>query len=859
MGVQFLTGCLSSGKTASETEPHITVTWELVSNLTPKKDGFEAMFILTNNSKLSLDDKNWALFFNMAPRPISENSTSQPAIIQHINGDWYKLIPEKGFKLEPGAKIEIRYMGTEGVIKETDAPTGLYFVFYGKKEQIVQVDDYSIRPFTRTEQVRRSVDDEEPLPSPAQTYRDNLGMSLLPADSLLPIIPSPVRVVQGTRTFPLDRRLTIHYEKDFESEARFLRDKLRSVTGANFRLSDTQPVAQTGIYLRSGEVLINGRKEEAYRLQIGESGISITANDPAGAFYGVQSLLALIPNEHIRDDTRPIPLKFVRVEDVPRFPFRSLHLDVSRNFQTKESILRVLDLLAFYKINHFLFYTTEDEGWRLEIDGLPELTEVGAQRKHTADWRDPVLHPAYGSGPFANEQGRYGGGYYSRQDFVEILKYARERHIKVIPELNFPGHARAAIKAMEARYHRLMKAGNEQEANEYRLVDPEDQSEYLSAQGYKDNVVNVASESTYRFYEKVVDEIAEMYQEAGLKMDVIHAGGDEVPEGAWTRSPQASQLLKQLPDIKDPKNLQTHFFRELLKRLEKRNLTVHVWEEAVLRKEPDGTMAPNAEFVGRKVVPYIWNNMFDYPDLGYRLANAGYQVVLCNVSNFYFDLAYSNDPREPGLYWAGFVDTRKAWTFAPYEMYKTTFTTNMGKPLNTAQVPPGWTSLKPEARKNIIGLEAQLWSETIKGREMMEYYLLPKLLGFAESAWSPEKDWETSISPRVREQKIQKQWTIFANTVAQKELPRLSRFNGGYTYWLPQPGAVVEGGVLRANVAFPGLIIRYTTDGTEPTVESVRYAEPVKVAGTIKLKSFDAAGKSSRTAVVPAKEILTNR
>ncbi|RYZ61895.1 MAG: beta-N-acetylhexosaminidase, partial [Proteobacteria bacterium] len=351
-----------------------------------------------------------------------------------------------------------------------------------------------------------------------------------------------------------------------------------------------------------------------------------------------------------------------------------------------------------------------------EIDGLPELTKVGAQREHTTGKETSVLHPSYGSGPKAQEEGKYGSGFYTKSDFIEILKYANERHIKVIPELNFPGHARAAIKAMEARYERLMKEGKEAEANENRLIDPADKSVYLSAQAYTDNVVSVAKESTYHFYEKVVDEITKMYAEAGLKLDVFHAGGDEVAEGAWTKSPLAAQLMKENPAIKDPKNLQTYFFGRLLKRLEKRNLEIHGWEEVALNKSADGKYIPNPEFVGRKVVPYIWNNIYDL-DLGNRLANAGYPVVLCNVTNFYFDLAYNNDPLEPGLYWGGFVDTRANWAFAPFDMFKTTYKTSMGKPLNFS----GLEKMKPEARKNVIGLEAQLWSETVKGRDMIEY------------------------------------------------------------------------------------------------------------------------------------------
>ncbi|WP_420148190.1 beta-N-acetylhexosaminidase, partial [Spirosoma sp.] len=746
-----------------------------------------------------------------------------------------------------GKTITIDYEGTEALNKVTDAPLGLYMVYYGKdgkEENIVQIADYTIRPFTRKEQILRGKADLMPLPTPQNTYQDNLAVSLLPSDQLLRIIPSPIKITTGKGALTLDPSLAIYTDKTLESEARFLTQKLKSLTGKEFQTTYGASTAK-GISLRIGNVATNGITKEAYQLRIDDNGISITGSDAAGVFYGIQSLLALVPAQSYLDPSIPVQLSYMQVEDAPRFPFRSMHFDVSRNFQTKETILRILDLLAFYKINHFLFYTTEDEGWRIEIDGLPELTQVGAQREHTSGKETPVLHPAYGSGPKAYDKGKYGSGFYTRADFIEILKYAKERHIKVIPELNFPGHARAAIKAMEARYQRLMKEGKEQEANEYRLIDPNDKSVYLSAQGYTDNVVSVGRESTYHFYEKVVDELTKMYEEAGVPMDVMHAGGDEVPEGVWTKSPEAAKLLAENPTIKDPKNLQTYFFGKLLQRLEKRKLEVHGWEEVALNKTPDGKYIPNPEFVGRNVVPYVWNNLFDL-DLGNRLANAGYPVVLCNVSNFYFDMAYNNDPLEPGLYWAGYVDTWHNWAFAPFDMFKTTFKTAMGKPLNFA----GLEKMKPEARKNIRGVESQLWSETVKGRDMAEYDILPKLLGFAESAWAAERPWETIENKQAREKSMRQGWNVFANTLAQKELPRLSRLNGGYNYRIPTPGAVISKDTLKANVALPGLVIRYTTNGSEPTAQSTQYLNPVKVTGTVKLRSFDASGRSSRSVAV---------
>ena len=836
----------------------IAVQWELVTNFTDEKGVFDARFILKNNSDLDLTDKNWALFFNMAPRPILENKTRQPADIQHINGDWYKIVPNEGFQLGEGDTIIINYRGTEAVIKETDRPLGLYFVFYdesGKEDKIAEVAEYSWTPFTKPEQINRSREDAEPIPTAEWNYKNNENLSEISETDVKLIIPTPVRMQEGKDTIELSNSFKIYYRDGLVNEANYLASSLKDVLGKEFTLVTSQP-AEECITLALGRSSASG-SPESYQLKITGKGIQINGAGAAGVFYGIQSLRALIPIKNYQQLAKSIRLPHVVVDDAPRFAFRGLHLDVSRNFQTKETILRLLDLMSFYKLNRFLFYTTEDEGWRVEIPGLPELTTVGATREHTSGMDAPVLHPAYGSGPFAQAEGKYGHGYYTKADFIEILKYANARHIKVIPELNFPGHARAAIKAMESRYNRLMKEGKETEANEYRLIDPDDKSVYLSAQGYKDNVVSVARESTYHFYQKVVNEINAMYQEAGLKMDEFHSGGDEVPEGAWTKSPLAADLMKKNPDIRDPKNLQTYFFRKLISKLAPLKLQIDGWEEAGLVKTEDGRYSPNYEFANKNVTLYIWNNLFDY-DLGYRLANAGYGVVLCNVSNFYFDLAYSKDPREPGLYWAGFVDTRNAFAFAPFDMFKTTNKNSMGQKIDMESGGGGdgqkviLEHLKPESRKNIVGVEAQVWSETIKGRDMVEYYILPKLVGFAESAWAPERKWETIEDRTKREESIQHDWTIYAQTLAKKELPRLSYLNKGYNYRIPPPGCVIEGDTLKANVEYPGLIIRYTSDGTEPTHHSSRFDKTLRISGkgTIKLKSFDVAGKSSRSVTV---------
>ena len=270
----------------------------------------------------------------------------------------------------------------------------------------------------------------------------------------------------------------------------------------------------------------------------------------------------------------------------------------------------------------------------------------------------------------------------TRDDFVELLKYAARHHVEVIPEINFPGHTRAAIFAMEARYERLMAEGEKAGAERYRLADPQDRSVYNSAQNFNDNISCVCKEAPFLFYEKVVDELIEMYKDAGLELRVIHTGGDEVPANAWTESPVCQEFLKAHPEIDGPQMLQAYFTGRLLELLGERGLIMAGWEEIALIKNDEGKWAPNPEFAGKGMLPFVWNSLGNSLDLGNRVANAGYPVVLCNVDNFYMDLAYNHHPAEPGHYWGGFVNTRRTFTFAPFNVFNTTLTDRFRRPVD---------------------------------------------------------------------------------------------------------------------------------------------------------------------------------
>jgi hexosaminidase len=828
----------------------IKVSYELVSNTIADNPRYLSKFILENTSSITLGNSEWNMYFNQVTRlPIPE-SVPDMVRIEHINGDFYRMTPTEKFSLKPGETIEIPYESEAWLIKESDAPSGVYFVYTdadGKEMTRVPVNDIHILPFNRPEQVNRHLEDETPIPTPGWQFEQNEKVQLLSKDQLKHVIPTPFKITQGPGSVTLGENLMIHHTAELENEARQLANHLNICMGTKPMIMESQVTGPDIITLTNSPLVINGVSEEAYTLEADPAkGVIISGNDPAGVFYGIQSLLALLPVASFASPQTTLDIPTVKIMDAPAFGYRGMHFDVARNFQSKETVLKFLDIMSFYKLNKFHFHLTDDEGWRLEIEELPELTEIGAYRGHTLDDSE-YLAPAYGSGPFPEPAISHGSGFYTRDDFIEILKYAAERHIEIIPEVNMPGHARAAIKAMEYRYRRLIKDGNQEEAEKYLLSDPDDKSEYSSAQLYNDNVICVCKETAFDFYETVIDDIMEMYEEAGLTLRILHTGGDEVPHGAWEKSPLCKELLANNPEIGNFRNLQPYFFRQLVKLLEDRDLEIAGWEEVAMTFLPDGSWIANNEFAGEKVIPYVWNSIWGNQELGYRLANGGYPVVLCNVNNFYFDFGYNKDPYEPGGYWGGFNDTKTAFSFIPYDLYKSIKVNTMGHAFDPDKDFKDLERLNEQGRKNILGLQGQLWSETIKGSDMLEYYSLPKMLGLAERAWQGTPSWAAIEDKEKRDAALDQAWNVFANTLAQREFARLDNIFGGFHYRIAPPGARIVDGKLKANTAFPGLTIRYTMDGSEPTTSSKPHDGSLEVSGLIKLKSFSHNGRGSRT------------
>jgi hexosaminidase len=791
----------------------VAASWECLSNLVAD-EVFAARLTLTNMSGAPIAS-GWTVYFN-ACRRVLAGSVSTGFDIEHVNGDLFALRRPDGAAWLPGETLDVRYEARFWAISATDAPLGFYLV--EASGRTVDLGDPSIVPFARPEQLQRHARDMLPPADAAWRWRENACLRLLPPEDVGRITPRPISARFSAERCRLSAASDITAGAALAGEAALLRA----------RLSGLPQGEGARILLEIGTVAAEG--PEAYLLDVRPDTILVRGAGAHGVFNGIQTLAQLL------DDDGSLPCG--PVLDAPRFGYRGMMLDVARHFAPVDTVRRLLDCMARYKLNRLHLHLTDDEGWRLKIDALPELTDIGSKRG-VAD--DVTLPPSFGSG--ADVATSSGTGYYDADDFIAILRYAHARHIEVIPEFNMPGHARAAVLAMRARHERLRAQGDIEGAERYLLSDPYDASVYESVQLWRDNVICIALPSVDRFIDTVVAHVAALYRDAGVPLRAIHTGGDEVPLGAWEGSPACCALMRER-GWTQVGQLHADFVDRCRAILARHGIEFAGWEETALVYEDGGT--------GFRV--YAWNNAWGSgkEDVAYRLANAGYDVVLANAANLYFDLAYAKDPQEPGYYWAGFVETRHAFGFCPLDMIVSAADDPMGQAMPPERL-AAMARLTPEGRRRIVGLQGQLWGENARTRDRIEYLAAPRIVALAERAWAPDPGWCAIDDPAARARAMDDAWNEFANRLGQRELPRLDRAPLAYGYRLPPPGAVVNGRTVHANVALPGLALHYTLDGSEPDAASPRYTAPVEAgpdAAVFKVATFDTRGRKSATVVI---------
>jgi hexosaminidase len=439
----------------------------------------------------------------------------------------------------------------------------------------------------------------------------------LPLLSTPAIIPQPVSMTQGTGFFELNPGTVIVADAGARAVARLLSRTLSAATGYDFALASTAAAKENAIQLVIDPSLTR-LGDEGYQLEVTAARVVIRAPKAAGVFYGTGSLRQLLPAEAYS----PVALggvawrvPCVKVEDTPRFGWRGALVDVGRHFMPKAGLLRFIDAIAMLKLNVLQLHLTDDQGWRLEIRKYPKLTEVGSTRRETVLRRAPRGWKVF--------DGQVHAGFYTQQDMRAIVAYAAERHITVVPEIEMPGHSRAAI----ASYPEL--------GNTDRKL------EVATEWGVFKQILN-ANESTIRFCQDVLTEVMEIFPSK-----FIHVGGDEAPKDEWRASPVAQARIKELA-LKNEQELQSYFIRRMDQFLTAHGRRLIGWDEIL-----EGGLAPGATVMS-------WRGIQG----GITAARTGHDVVMTPTDFTYFDYYQSKDPDEP-LGAGGFIPLERVYQYDP--------------------------------------------------------------------------------------------------------------------------------------------------------------------------------------------------
>ena len=480
------------------------------------------------------------------------------------------------------------------------------------------------------------------------------------ADANYNVVPLPKSVVMVKgQPFNLTSATTTVYEgtnPEMKRNARFLSEYIQQSTGIKTTLLDKRDKKAAAIVL-----VINPKVQgdEAYRLTVNNKQVTIAASTPAGVFYGIQTLRKSLP---VQTNGADITLPAVDIADAPRFGYRGMMLDCGRHFFPVSFVKKFIDILAMHNMNVFHWHLTEDQGWRLEIKSHPELTAKSSMRSgtvigHNATVDDSIPH----------------GGFYTQQEARDIVEYARQRHITVIPEIDMPGHTLAALAA----YPELGCTGGPYEVGHRWGV-------------YKD-VLCLGKESTYKFVQDVIDEVVDIFP-----AKYFHIGGDESPTVMWEKCPNCLQKAKD--ENTDIKHLQQYFTNRIEKYLNSKGKSIIGWDEIL-----EGKINQSATIMS-------WRGV----EPGLKAAKQGHDVIMTPSSHVYFDHYQAKETKHEPDAIGGCSPVEKVYSYEPLP-----------------------ETLDAEAKNRIKGVQANLWTEYIPFTTQAEYMVLPRMAALAEVQWTP--------------------------------------------------------------------------------------------------------------------------
>ncbi|MCP3895426.1 MAG: family 20 glycosylhydrolase, partial [Bacteroides sp.] len=532
---------------------------------------------------------------------------------------------------------------------------------------------------------------------------------------------------------------------------------------------------------------------EGYELSVKPSGIILSASQPNGFFYGVQSLYQLLPPAvygRTKDKKAAWSVPAVEIQDAPRFPYRGLMLDVCRHFSELDYIYKFIDQLAAHKMNTFHWHLTDDQGWRIEIKKYPKLTEIGSKRKET------LVDYYYTNWPQIFD-GKEHGGYYTQEQIKAVVAYAASKYITVIPEIEMPGHAVAAI----ASYPELS-------------CTPDTTYDVTGTWGVFDQVF-CPKEETFAFLEGVLDEVVDLFPSS-----YIHIGGDECPKTAWKNCDHCQTLIRTLglkddttPNAVDGKKhtkeekLQSYVITRMEKYLNSKGRNIIGWDEIL-----EGGLAPNATVMS-------WRGV----EGGITAAKAGHNAIMTPNPYVYLD-HYQEDPEFAPTTIGGYNTLKKTYSYNP--------------------VPDDADEL---VKKHIIGLQGNIWNEYMQNDERRDYQTFPRAIAIAETGWTENrnKNWNSFCRRMVEE---------FERMDIMQVKACRNFFDVNINTHV-EPGSGVLNVVLES--FYPNADIRYTTDGSEPTEQSERYTQPFALTGQLDLKAA-VFNKDKRLGKVSSKSLYGN-
>ncbi|MDP2560039.1 family 20 glycosylhydrolase [Psychrobium sp. 1_MG-2023] len=795
----------------------------------------------TINLSLPYDysEQRWEIFFSSLSPVIAVDSDQ--FMVKHINGDLHQIVPTlnfQGFKAGSDYSVTIFNSGSQ-ITRSEFMPN-----------YIVKIADSQPRVIESTKTI---IDDEtglelQPYLAPFTSIEKQFKLndkdltSWASSQSLYQTQPAATEVDVSASLLPQPAQVqTLSHES--LSLAKGLKFELNNIAREELATA-IERLELLGVQesVTGHTVAVNvdsnfKAEEQGYQLVINQHGITVKAADNAGAYYGLMSLAGLIT---LGDDN----LASVKIDDQPRYAFRGVHVDVARNFHSKQFLIDLIKQMGAYKLNKLHLHLADDEGWRLAIPGLEQLTDLGAYRCLDLS-ETKCLLPQLGSGL---ESDSAVNGYLSREDYIDLLHVAKAHHIQVIPSLDMPGHSRAAIKSMDLRYRQLMAQGKPKQAKEFWLTEPEDTTVYSSIQYYNDNTLNVCMDSTYRFVDKVVTEIQKMHRDAGQELVLYHIGADETA-GAWTDSPSCQALeATGAIDMSRKHAYNGYFIERVSAMLAEKDIVVAGWSDGM--GHTDATKMP------QEVQSNSWSTLyFDGHVETHRQANQDWDIVMSSPDVTYFDFPYEAHPQERGNHWASReISTRKVFEFMPDNLPAHA---EIWHNLDNRPYKADDTQSQLKQGINFAGIQGHLWSEMIRSDNQAEYMLFPRLLALAERAWH-RAAWEVDYQRQgavyskdsnffTEQAKIQreKDWQRFANVLAKKELAKLEAAD--IFYRIPTVAASIVDGKLTARTLLPGLAIEYKTQQGKWTL----YESPVTITGEVAVRSMATDGqRKGRTLTV---------